>query len=461
MLHLPPETLYQIRREYHQQLLNQALMLYQIRQPKDPVMNLLHYLFVACLGLLLALCFSGQAQAATNTIPIVGGGSYGEAVSINPNVEYSGAVSPSHDKDIFFVDVGHGEMVTFVFTSSVTFGSAFFQLYDQNHATALESKFVTGAEQTYQLQHMGNSSTPTRYYFVVDANANINQYNFHFTLRPQLDGGSSGDAGDDGANARLVTPTLGGSVSFTGTVGYADKIDFFAISAVSGLAISVTVTVLDYGEDLRFYQSLYDQSGSTLLLPTAFLDKPSKEATILRHMANNTTPSAYLLKMEGNGKKGNPLQYQVVVEAVQQRDGEEGGDAGDNFDSARLIKPDLVAPNNRLGSADSEDYYRIDLPIDPNVPELVETPYFMLIAPVSWPQGTGGSLTLQLYQANRSPLGSAVSIQAPVSDAAVIDLTRCDLCYVKVSDNSTNTEQLAYTFTLSAAKRLYLPFVAR
>lgn len=61
MLQLRPETLYQISRDHHQQLLNQAYLLHQIRKHKATQINLLHYLLVAGLGLLLALAVQSQA----------------------------------------------------------------------------------------------------------------------------------------------------------------------------------------------------------------------------------------------------------------------------------------------------------------------------------------------------------------------------------------------------------------
>ncbi len=150
----------------------------------------------------------------------------------------------------------------------------------------------------------------------------------------------------------------------------------------------------------------------------------------------------------------------MSIASTPQSDATRPGDAGDTFETARVISPTLTALNNRLGSADKDDFYQIDLPIDPTFGNF-DDPYKIFVSPVAWPQGASGNITFQLYNPNRTPKGGAVSIQAPTTDATAIDLTTCDLCYLKVTDNSVNLSQLQYSFLLVAPERIYLPLVTR
>ena len=78
-----------------------------------------------------------------------------------------------------------------------------------------------------------------------------------------------------------------------------------------------------------------------------------------------------------------------------------------------------------------------------------------------WPTGSSGSLVITKYAGNRSQIGQPVSIVAPLTDGATIDLRDCDLCYVKVTDMSNGTSQLKYIFVLIKPFTSYLPFVRK
>ena len=142
-------------------------------------------------GVLSALAFVAVAAAAT---PIIGGSSFGTAVSISPNTEYSASINnTSHTSDYFSFNVVPGQIVTVVFTSTTTFNSAGFYLYDQSHISYLAYKGVNGTEQTFQFVYMGNNTTPTKYYFVVmNPGSGANAYTFRYEIGTQADGGQPG-----------------------------------------------------------------------------------------------------------------------------------------------------------------------------------------------------------------------------------------------------------------------------
>lgn len=142
-----------------------------------------------------------------NTTPIVGGNGFATAVVAAPDIEYSATVSGTHTNDYFYFDVSPGQIATVAFTSTISWGSgASFRLWDQNHVSAFKSLYVGGSSQANQFLYVGNSTTPTRYYFQAVVNGvALNAYLFQISLADQADGDTTGDAGD-AAPAILASP---------------------------------------------------------------------------------------------------------------------------------------------------------------------------------------------------------------------------------------------------------------
>lgn len=407
------------------------------------------------------------APQAPEATPIVGGTSYGGAVSISPNIEYRGVLTDTHLKDFFYFDVNPGAIVTLSFLSEVTWTSQTrFYLDDQAHVAPLEFQTIVGAEQANQINYMGKSTTPTRYFFrpeSVNSTGINNQYTFKLELEEQFDGGRAFDAGETAVIARLITPTLGSSTAYTGTIGNADTEDWYRIAAVSGQIISISVAVTDYGPNpYRTDSYLYDAANATLRLSDNQHTFPDNAPKLLSYISNNATPSAYLFRMlrDAASIKGTS-RHTFTIFSSQQTDGNTPGDSGDDFDTARIITPTLNAISNTLGSADDNDYYKVDLPIDTFAGLGVGVPFKIFVAPVPWPNGSTGSLVITKYAANRSQMGQPVSIVAPTTDGATIDLTNCDECYIKVTDSSSGTPQLKYIFTLIKPFTVYAPFIRK
>jgi hypothetical protein len=398
-----------------------------------------------------------------NTTPIVGGGGFASAVVAAPDIEYSATVSGTHPNEYFYFDVSPGQIATVAFTSTTTWGSgASFRLWDQNHVSAFKSLYVGGASQTNQFLYVGNSTTPTRYYFQAVVNgAASNTYLFQVSLADQTDGNTTGDAGDAAPAARVITPTLNSITSYSGTMGSVDLHDWFRIHATSGQIISVTVTVLDYGGATVLTPYLEDQASAVLATKTIIA--PDATAKTHEWMSNNSTPSAYLLRLTSSINNGQPMHYRFDVELHQQNDADT---AGDDFDSARGVtltkaSPALDAPGNLLGATDDNDYLLIKLPeigIGESIPR-----YRIFITPLAWP-GLGGYLKMQFYDAQRNPINTlGGTINSPSTSPYNAEITHCasNGCYVRLSSGFAGYNPIRYAVRVVPIVYVYLPFLAK
>ena len=420
----------------------------------------------------MTLTLMGTTRVATANVeapeamPIVGGTSYGTAVAISPGIEYSGILTgTTRPKDFFSFTVNPGAIVTLTFTSGVTWTStAYFYLDDQDHTSYLTYVGNTGPEQTKQIVYIGKSTTPTKYYVRAEISGssvtNIDNYAFKLEMEDQADSGQAYDAGEAATSPRVITPTLGTTTTYTGTVGGADTNDWFRIAAVSGQIISVSVSMDDYGPTpATSYFYIYDEANSSSYFQYVTFSSPDKTPKLLSYVSNNTKPAGYLLRMERSSTLVSAAHYQFTVTSGQQADGKQAGDAGEDFTTARLISPTLDATSNLLGSADKVDFYQTDLPIDPVTGANANVPFKILVSPVEWPAGSGGYLAISKYDSTRKLVGSTQYIQAPTTEALSIDLTNCDLCYVKVEDQTSGTKQFAYSFKLLKPFSIYMPVV--
>ena len=398
------------------------------------------------------------SQAAT---PIVGGGSYGTAVNVAAEVAYSGVLTgTTHAKDFFFVDVSPGEAITVDVASTAVWssGTLYFYLDDQAHTTYLTIKGISGPEQSDKVAWMGNSTTPTRYYFRVETGAGSGSFNYMFTLhrQRQYDGGAADDAGETLGTGRVISPVLGAPFVFTGTLNNKDTDDYFRINAASGQIISVTYSVSNYGTGgaATIYAYLYDAANTSYLKILTF-GAPNAASQGISWMSNNTAPAGYGMRMQHGSGDGIAL-YQISVILTQQADGGAPGDAGDGFDEARMIDQNTVAPNNMLGQADDDDYYKIDLPDDN-----LDFTYNLIVSPPVWGTRTTGYLTIRKFSATRAPIGSPTYLTAPVVEPAFIDISGCDGCYVQIEDNTSGSEQILYALRVRKPLFVYIPLVRR
>lgn len=429
------------------------------------------------LGLLAAWSLIGTVQPShadsdtpesVEATPIVGGTSYGSAVAISPNVDYSGVLTgTSHQKDFFFFDVNPGAIVTLSYSSAVTWtASTYFYLEDQAHVTYLDYVGISGAEQTAQQTYMGKSTTPTRYYIRAEGSSSspsaVSHYGFRLQIEDQHDGTQAYDAAETAASARVIAPALGSSTTYTGTLGGPDADDWYRVSAVSGQIISVSVSMSDYGPNpATVYAYIYDAANASSYKQYTTHTNPDTAPQILSYVSNDTTPAAYLIRLQRGSTNKGAARYSFTITSSQQRDANISGDAGDSFDSARMISPTLDATDNLLGSDDNSDFYLIDLPIDQATGANAELPYKMLIRSIAWPTGSGGYLTVKTYDATRALKGSVQYIQAPTTSALAVDLTNCDLCYVEIIDQTSGTKQFAYSFQLIKPNQVFIPLARR
>jgi hypothetical protein len=403
-----------------------------------------------------------RSQAAT---PITGGTSFGTAVALTTNTEYSSILNAAQPKHFFELTVNPGAIVTVSATSAVTFtsGSAYIYMDDQLHVSYLKYLTLSGAEQAASMTYIGDSTTPTKYYIRAEGStsATANQHiGFKVTVTDQADGGQPFDAPETAVLARAITPTLGTTTAFQGMSGGIDDDDYYRIAAVSGQQISVSIHMLDHGPTPSLhYLYLYDAANPTSYLSYETLNAGDNGFKTLNHMANNATPTAYLVRVQRSGSSATPDQYELLVATSQQADGNVAGDAGDTFDSAKVISPELTAVTNRLGFADEFDYFQIDLPIDPSTGANAGKPYKMVLSVADWQAATGGSLSIAVYNAARTQVGATQFIAAPTTAPITLELRDCDLCFVRVS--KTTSKPLVYRFTLAAPNQIFMPLIKR
>lgn len=409
---------------------------------------------------------SRAAEDTPSTTPIVGGNGFATASATAPNVEYSAAVSGTHTSDYFYFDVSPGQIATVAFSSTTTWGGGVsFRLWDQAHVNAFKSLFVGGASQANQFVYVGNSTTPTRYYFQALVNgAALNAYHFQVSLADQIDGNTTGDAGDAAPTARVITPTFDGATVYSGTLGNADLHDWYRINAVSGQIISVTVTVLEYGGATVLSSYLEDQA--PVVLSSVNTIAPDTTAKTHQWMSNNSAPSAYMLRLSSSVNNGQPMRYRFEVTLNQQNDANSAGDAGDDFNSARTLtlttaSPTLDAPSNLLGAADDDDYLLIKLPeigLGETLPR-----YRIFVTPMAWP-GPAGYLRLHFYDAQRNPLNTMDNtINAPSVSPYSTEITVCGAtgCYLRLSSGFPGYSPITYAIRIAPIALVYLPVMTK
>jgi hypothetical protein len=268
------------------------------------------------------------------------------AVSISPDAEYSASIdNTTHKSGCFSFDAVPGEIVTMVFTSTTTFKTATFDLYDQNNVTYLAYQAANGPEQTYRFVHMGNNTTPTKYYSVVQCpGSGPNAYTFQYEVGAQADGGSPDDAGDDSLTAKEITAGVDTTYA-DNLLGWADKLDWYKLSAASGQIVTMTLTYTAYDgaspiPNLTY--TVYDQS-STTQLGTGSLNMPGGAPAVFRWMSNPTEPSvSYLHPFIGSGK--DLVHTSLQIQLDQQVYTGVPGDAGDSFDTARSMTLSSQSP---------------------------------------------------------------------------------------------------------------------
>lgn len=406
---------------------------------------------------------NSAASIEQDPTPITGGASYGAATAITAGITYSSAHTTANAvKSIYFLDVAPGERVTVTASSSVVWpsGTVYFYWYDQDHVSYLDYVGVSGAEQTKTLSWMGNSTTPTRYYLLVEGPSTTpaNPYVYTFTVarEAQHDGGAANDAPETGVNARTLTQALNSTVTYTGTLGHHDLNDYYSIPAVSGQIISVSLNFDDYGANTTLYAYIYDAANtSTYLSSYLTFRTPDKAPQTLNWMSNAAKPGAYVIRVGDTGAtNGKSARYSFSVTLSQQSDAGAVGDAGDDFDTARLIDDKTVADTNALGQSDKKDFYKIGLPDGTKT-------FGLIVAPPNWAGKTIGYLKIQKYSATRALLGPAVYLQAPQLAPAIIDITGCVDCFVSVEDQTNGTERTGYSLSVKAPNFVFIPIVRK
>ncbi len=423
-----------------------------------------HLFFLATIAALLVTLMVATTTLAST--PIIGGNSFSTAVVVSPGIEYSGTVSSTHTADYFYFDVAPGQIATVAVSSTATWtGTSTFTLYDQAHVSSLRYKSVSGADQSTQWVYVGNSTTPTRYYLKVSWVSGNGKYLFQFSLANQTDGGVTGDAGDDAASARVLTPAPNSVTSYSGNrLGNADTIDWFRINSASGQTISITVTMQDWGGTNAVTLELDDEGGVKKDYDT--INKPGMTSEVLSWVSNNTSPAAYLLKVLSTSVTDSPVVYKIDVQMGQQSDGGATGDAGDNFDSARTISltssaPTLNATGNLLAGSDTDDYFMIKLP-QPGPYQSPDPAQFGLVVN-SWPS-TSSFIRLYVYDAQRNPINSmGKTIYTPSTTMFSEDMTNCgsDGCYFRVNSGYTGNLPVTYTVKVTRNVFIYLPLIKR
>lgn len=360
---------------------------------------------------------------------------------------YTGTTGQKDADDWFRINAISGMRIS-VTTTIVNFGvdtAGAAYLYDVASVSFLKIEYFNTAGVPYSFSHMSNNTAPDAYLIRMEMGGGYpgaaTTYRITVLTEQQSDASQPDDAGDNFDSARLITPTVGTSTSYVGLQGGADKDDWFRINVLPGQVFALIVTPLDYNNSQnRLSMTLVDQANGQLWSDS--VDAPNKTPKSVTYLGNNSLPSAYLLHLANSGGADKILNYKIDLLLTQQSDANQLGDAGDDFDTALLIGPDLDSSTSRIGSADNNDYYRIDLPIAPGD----KRAYTFTLDSLPWPANASGSLSLTLYKANRAQLTSK-QVNAPLTDPLTLDLTDCDLCYVKVSQ-SNNVPALRYFFKL-------------
>ena len=424
-------------------------------------------LLLVVVGALLGTLAAAVAAPAAPT-PIVGGSDFPSAVVVSSGVEYIATVSTTHTADYFYLDVSAGQIATVQFTSTTTWsGSVLFYLFDQAHVSQLRYTAVNGASQANQWVYMGNNTTPTRYYFRATNSSGRNQYLFRITITNQTDGGLTGDAGDTAGTATLLSPAASGITSYSNNhLGKADLQDWYRINAASGQLISITVSIPDWGGATSLLLYLFDQTGTTQLAYKA-VNSPAPVADMLIWASNNTTPSAYILKVQTTGDNTDKLlTYKFDVQLGQQSDGGTPGDAGDDFASARTVAltsgaPVLNAQGNMLAGSDKDDYFLIKLPPVPPLQSPASYNFYLNVT--SWP-AVSAFIRLYAYDHQQNPLNNLGKIiNTPSTTVFAEDITACgsDGCYFRLQTGYSGYNPIVYTIAAKPVYYIYVPLVIR
>lgn len=202
-------------------------------------------------------------------------------------------------------------------------------------------------------------------------------------------------------------------------------------------------------------------------MDTDTLSSPNITSDVLSWVSNNSSPSAYLLKVIATINTDNPLVYKFDVQMSQQNDGGAPGDAGDNFDSARTIamsplNPSLTVSGNLLAAAEKDDYFLIKLPQTPV--EEVPARYWFEVGANNWPSACSSYIRLYVYDWQRNPLTSLGKIiNAPSTAIFTEEVTNCgsDGCYFRVYSGYSGNNPVSYTIRAAPIRFLSVPLVIK
>jgi hypothetical protein len=329
-------------------------------------MNRKLFYLVIPIGIGLSIIVVCLVTAGT---PIDGGNSFDEATPVDTGVEYTGVVSSTDTSDYYSLTVQPGQIVTVYYTTTNINGTVWYYLYDQNR-TELFWDYASSPKSNH-VTYMGNNSTPTRYFFVVEQYlGTVTYYAFLIKVADQTDVGAVRDAGDSPATATVLTPTIGVPIDSDGNrIGGADVDDYFRVNALPGQVITVTVTPQEWNVapgSVYLRMRLFNQSLAKL--GGDFVEYPEQVSIQVKWISNQTTPSIYYVhvdSMSSTDEANSIIVYNLRIEISRQDDVGSGNDAGDDYGTATVITPTigstLVYTNNILGCSDVDDFYRINV----------------------------------------------------------------------------------------------------
>jgi hypothetical protein len=171
-------------------------------------------------------------------------------------------------------------------------------------------------------------------------------FRFSVELEIQSDAGQDGDAGDDVATAFEID--AGDEVE--GLLGGDDGTDVYVVDVVPGSELVLDVTNPSSSQRGVFVEVRFE---GNRLYGGRTNPGGSDDASIL--LSGEDSGTLEIIVSEGPGT------YAVSVDFVEQADGGQPGDAGDDLASARAV-PTGQELSGRLGDRDSADWYTFEAP---------------------------------------------------------------------------------------------------
>jgi hypothetical protein len=277
-------------------------------------------------------------------------------LDLNPASPYMASLPIGDEGDTFQFDLPGGSRISFAI-NVLPDSQALNLIFKREGVTLFEGGLIEEGEEFIRTWLHNSTDEAGRYtlkitpYDTIPAYAKDIAYAFTIESTAQQDGNAEGDAGDSATLPRAIEPNS----SYSGQVGYNDKVDAYAITVPGGSVIDLSYQLIEGNPLLA---GLYRDGIKLIDFGLASVGDIDRAQWTLEAEASETT---YVFVIEQADTTYSGISpYEFTIAHTPQQDGGNSGDAGGSEATAR----DIELGQSFLGvvsGQDTKDYYRLTL----------------------------------------------------------------------------------------------------